>query len=386
MRNALLMAGAAVVVIGGGGESAPAWWDGLGSTGRMGVTVGAALGVVVIVEAMVSWNLFVRYGQLLRRVDELGSNGPVLSDEPVGSGYGLAIGVEAPAFVLRGMHGETQTLAALRARGRPVLLLFTDPHCGPCGALTPEIASWQHADESQVTIAVVSRGSDHDNVEKFVVAGVSNVLVQDDSEVADAYLSPGTPSAVFIDDAGRIASEVAVGADAIRRLVQTVVGAPGVPVALGTGAQRNGNGHHHAPPQPEVAQLRVGDPAPDVRLPDLDGETVELASFHGRHVLAVFWNPECGFCSDLLPQLREWEDHRSDDGPEPLIITTGPLEANRALGFRSTVLLDAPFAVGPAFGANGTPMALVIDADGHIASDLAIGGPAVMDLASRAFV
>ena len=215
------------------------------------------------------------------------------------------------------------------------------------------------------------------------------MLLQHDGEVAAAYLSTPTPSGVLIDPDGRIASPAAVGADAIRRLVSRAAGVPSVPVAIGTAAQGsgNGNGHHHGAPQPPPASaLPIGAPAPDVRLPDLDGQTVELASFRGRHVMAVFWNPSCGFCEQLLAQFREWEDHRSDDGPEPVIITTGSVETNRALGFRSTVLVDEPFAIGPAFGANGTPMAIVIDADGLIASDVAIGGPAVMDLAARAFV
>jgi peroxiredoxin len=384
IRNAALAAAAIVVVRAGGGESAPTWWRGLGSAGRMGVTVGAVFGTLALAEAAVSWNLFVRYGQLLVRIDDLaGSSGvPPAARLAPAPGSGLPIGTEAPAFALRGVHGETSTLAALRARGRPMLVLFTDPHCGPCGALTPEIASWQQAYESRFTLAVVSRGSDSDNLAKFVAAGVSGVLVQDDREVSAAYQSPATPSAVFIDAAGRIASEAAIGADAIRRLVATVGGVPAVPVAFGNG-NGNGNGHQHPAPAP---QLRIGDPAPDVRLPDLDGRTVELTSFRGRPVLAVFWNPSCGYCNDLLPQLQEWEARRSHDAPEPLIITTGPVEANRALGFRSTVLLDTPFAVGPRFGANGTPMAVVVDPAGHIASDLAIGGPAVMELAARVFV
>jgi hypothetical protein len=62
------------------------------------------------------------------------------------------------------------------------------------------------------------------------------------------------------------------------------------------------------------------------------------------------------------------------------------LEANRALGFRSKVVLDARFEVAPRFGANGTPMAVVVNSDGRIASDVAIGGPAIMELMRTARV
>jgi thiol-disulfide isomerase/thioredoxin len=385
VRDVVLMGLAAVVIAAGGGESVAGWWHGLDHAGRVGVVLGAA----VLIEALGLWSLFVRYGRLLVRVEELTLRSledvPALAPAP--GGYGLPVGSVAPAFELRGLFGEVNTLAALLARGRPVVLLFTDPGCGPCGALTPEVAQWQRSFAASLTIAMISRGSETENADKFVAAGVGDVLLQHDTEVAAAYASSPTPSGVLIDPEGRIASTAAVGADAIRRLVTEAAGVPSVPVALGTGVQGSGNGHDHGAPQPQPAPaLSIGDPAPEVVLPDLDGNTVELASFRGRPVLVVFWNPTCGFCTDLLPRLREWEERRGDDGPELVIVTTGSLEANRALGFRSTVLLDDPFAVGPRFGANGTPMAIVIDGDGRIASDLAIGGPALMDLAAGALV
>ena len=385
VRDLVLMGLAAIVIAAGGGESAAGWWRGLDHADRFGVILGA----VVLLEAFGLWSLFVRYGELLVRVEQLAGREPTddAVPAPTTSGYGLAVGSVAPSFELAGLFGEVNTLGALLARRRPVVLLFTDPHCGPCGALTPDVAQWQRVHGANLTIAMVSRGGAADNEHKFVTAGVGDVLLQHDTEVAAAYASTPTPSGVLIDLDGRIASPAAVGADAIRRLVAESAGVPSVPVALGTGLQGNGNGHDHGAPQPQPAPaLSIGDPAPEVILPDLDGKTVELASFRGRSVLVVFWNPSCGFCSDLLPRFREWEERREDDRPEPVIITTGAVEANRALGFRSTVLLDAPFAVGPRFGANGTPMAIAIDGDGRIASEVAIGAPAVMDLAAGALV
>ena len=35
------------------------------------------------------------------------------------------------------------TLEALRSTGRSVLLLFADPHCGPCTVLLPDVGRWQ---------------------------------------------------------------------------------------------------------------------------------------------------------------------------------------------------------------------------------------------------
>ncbi|MDP8925009.1 MAG: hypothetical protein M3O34_19350, partial [Chloroflexota bacterium] len=49
-------------------------------------------------------------------------------------------------------------------------------------------------------------------------------------------------------------------------------------------------------------------------------------------------------------------------------------------GLRSPVALDQTFSTGTAFGVNGTPMGVLIDAQGRIASDLAVGSPAVLAL------
>jgi hypothetical protein len=33
-----------------------------------------------------------------------------------------------------------------------------------------------------------------------------------------------------------------------------------------------------------------------VKLPDLTGQTIDLARFRGTKMLLRFWNPGCGFC------------------------------------------------------------------------------------------
>jgi hypothetical protein len=54
------------------------------------------------------------------------------------------------------------------------------------------------------------------------------------------------------------------------------------------------------------------------------------------------------------------------------------------MGLRSPVLLDrAGLSVGSTFGATGTPMAVLVDAEGKIASALAAGAPEVLALAGR---
>jgi AhpC/TSA family len=46
---------------------------------------------------------------------------------------------------------------------------------------------------------------------------------------------------------------------------------------------------------------------PEIRLPDLKGTNFALEDFKGEEILVLFCNPECGFCQEMLPDLKEWE-------------------------------------------------------------------------------
>ena len=62
------------------------------------------------------------------------------------------------------------------------------------------------------------------------------------------------------------------------------------------------------------------------------------------------------------------------------MVSTGSVEDNRALGLRSPVVLDTDFTVGSAYDAGGTPMAVLVDAEGRIASGVAAGAQQVWAL------
>jgi thiol-disulfide isomerase/thioredoxin len=118
-----------------------------------------------------------------------------------------------------------------------------------------------------------------------------------------------------------------------------------------------------------------------VKLPDLEGKIVELADFRGQDTLVLFWNPGCGFCQQMLPDLKEWESDAPEDAPRLVVVAAGSEEANKEMGLTSPVLLDQQFAVGRSFGASGTPSALLVDSEGKVASEVAVGAPAVLELA-----
>ena len=114
-------------------------------------------------------------------------------------------------------------------------------------------------------------------------------------------------------------------------------------------------------PEPESG-LPVGEPAPAVELASLEGESAELtASLHGETVV-LFWNPQCGFCRQMHPDLIAWEKERTARAPELVIVSAGETDDVRAEGFSSTVLHDPDWAASSAFSAGGTPTAVRIDA------------------------
>ncbi len=205
---------------------------------------------------------------------------------------------------------------------------------------------------------------------------------------ATAYQCNGTPGAVVVRSDGTIGSPLAMGADAIRALVAQTAGLPAlrsvptvVPAnALPMAAPTGGNGNAaQAPSQP--ARSKIGDQAPAFALPNLSSKMVNLSDFKGNKTLVLFWNPGCGFCERMLTDVKEWEAHPAKGAPKLLVVSTGTVEANQALGLCAPVLLDQNMSVGSKFGANGTPMGVLVDAPGKIASELAIGAPAVLALA-----
>ena len=62
-----------------------------------------------------------------------------------------------------------------------------------------------------------------------------------------------------------------------------------------------------------VAQ--VGEPAPTLELPDLQGHVHRLADYRGRRVLLNFWASWCGPCLDELPALDAAQAKFGENGP-----------------------------------------------------------------------
>src|SRR5918995_2497533 len=379
-----------------------AWWGALGALALLsvfvvGITYNLARGLVLFLLAGQWWfvvHLLRQNGRLLVRLEAVEATlaeggrvvAPSVNGTPVDQAEGLPVGSVAPEFGLSGLHGETLTLEALRSSGKPMMALFTDPGCGPCNAMLPEVGRWQQEHANKLTLALISRGEVEENKIKAQEHGLTNVLVQKDWEVSESYEVRGTPSAVLISPDGKIASPVAGGEEGIRSLLSYAVGQgaqlpmqPHQPQTQGQPCPNCGKVHAAAPTVP--AAREIGEPAPEVKLADLEGTTVELKDFKGQETLVLFWNPGCGFCQQMLPEIKQWEENRPEGAPKLLFVSAGTEEANRDMKLSSKVVLDQQFAAGRAFGASGTPSAVLVDAEGKIASEVAVGAPAVPGLA-----
>jgi len=261
--------------------------------------------------------------------------------------FGLAPGTPAPAIA---------GLDALLAPGRPVLLIFTSAHCGPCRTLLPRAAAWQAEHARILTVAFTIEGTDEEVRAEAAAHKLARVLRDEGSKLYEAFQANGTPSAVLIGADGRVASRVASGADAIERLVaHALVPPPGLP---------------------------VGAEPPDLELDVLAGQPLRLHALRGNETLLLFWNPGCGYCQAMRGRVRDWET-TANGAPRLVVVSSGSEDATRAEGFRSTVVLDAKLAVGSTFGAGGTPMAVLLDRAGRVATTLAAGEEAVLGLMGR---
>jgi thiol-disulfide isomerase/thioredoxin len=351
-RNATLLGLAAFTLAGSLAEPRTRtfeWIDGLSGAGALAV----ALAIFVAAGVTAFLTLLRSYGRVLVRVERLeavlAEAGYELDALDEGPAFGLEPGTPAPGFDLVGTGGAVVALDDLLARRLPVLLLFTSSGCGPCETLLPDVAKWQSAHADRLTVAVFEDGEPAEITATAERFGLANVLADSGGQVYDAYEANGTPSGVLIDADGHVASRLATGPGAIAELVAVVLDAPGLP---------------------------LGAPAPALDgLASVSGAAPSLGS---RESLLVFWNPDCGFCRSLHEDLLAWEAGADGSSPQLVVISSGDEERTRAEGFGSPVLLDPEFSVGEALGAGGTPSAVLVDAEGRVASGVMVGGEAIL--------
>jgi peroxiredoxin len=133
---------------------------------------------------------------------------------------GLKAGTTAPGFRLPDLEGGTVSLEDYR--GRRVLLVFSDPHCGPCDELIPELSRLNREDRDDgFALIMISRGDVEENRLKVQEHGVEfPVLLQHRWKVSMEYGILAMPVAYLVDGHGVISRDVARGPAEILALAQ----------------------------------------------------------------------------------------------------------------------------------------------------------------------
>ena len=370
--------------------------------------------LAILAGVCLGWQLLRQNGRLLLRVEELETRLNELQFAEGDETAGLPVGTEAPDFELPDLAGHTRTLAEFR--GSSVLLVFFNPACGYCRDVAPKLAAIQKphppsdgsAGERPTLPLLITTGDPETNrllLEECQLA--CPALLQNEMEVAAVYRANGTPSGYLVSPEGRISSRLAIGAEALLELAREprdpqretgtlfvsqpsnssdqpqadgrAVGATGDARAL---ASRFAN-RSLARSKINRDGLKAGTPAPDFRLPRLDGRgDLALSDLRGRTVLLVFSSPACGPCHTLAPHLEAC--HRQHPELEIVMVSKGEPKENRAKvrehGLTFPIVLQQQWEISRRYALFATPVAYLINQQGIIAADPAVGADPIIDL------
>lgn len=294
---------------------------------------------------------------------------------------GLPIGTPIPPFDLPGLSGSRVSLE--KFRGKQVLLINWDPECGYCEMVSPILAGLQSDfRERNVQLLLASRGDAESNralVQKYSIDGT--VILQTDSQYVEPFENEGAPVAYFLDEQGRVSRPFADGADHVISLAQEVATSRQV-------KKKNLRGQLPLTESNiERRGLKSGSPAPSFSLPDVYGRKISLADYSGRRVLLVFSDPHCEPCDQLAPHLARFYRRQGDKGFSVLMVGRGDPEENRLKaeqhGFEFPVVMQQKWELSKQYGIFATPVAFLINEDGLIAKDVAVGADEIMSLGSN---
>ncbi|HZU06784.1 MAG TPA: TlpA disulfide reductase family protein [Chloroflexota bacterium] len=126
-----------------------------------------------------------------------------------------------------------------------------------------------------------------------------------------------------------------------------------------------------------AAAARLGSPAPDFALQNVDGTTVRLSELRGKPVVVNFWATWCAPCREEMPAMQEVYEQYRDRG---LVILAVNMEEDVRLvrrwieqgGFTFTFLLDSEGELVKRYNVTAAPTSYFIGRDGVI-RDLKLG-------------
>lgn len=119
--------------------------------------------------------------------------------------------------------------------------------------------------------------------------------------------------------------------------------------------------------------LPTGAPAPDIQLPDLNGDSWTLAeALKKGPVLLAFFKVSCPTCQLTFPFLQRLADSAFSASPQLIAISQDDVSSSREfqerLGVSMPTLIDAPraFPASNAYRITSVPSLFLIETDGKI--------------------
>jgi peroxiredoxin len=341
--------------------------------------------LLIAVGAWLAYQFFLQNGRILLRLEAIENRLAKPPAEGQRKPAALPIGAPAPDFELPDLTGVRRKLSEFR--GKDVLLIFFSPKCGFCTKMAADLAALKTDGTGGRAIPIVVTNGDADEnrklVEQFGIRAL--VLLQEEMKVASLFHAQGTPMGYRIDPEGRIASELAVGAEPLLKLANLIALQP-------AGGKMNDTAYHGKQPHPSLANSRInrsglkaGAVAPEFRLPLVGGGELALADLRGRRVLLVFSDPNCGPCDELAPRLQKLHLARLD--LQVLMISRRGAEGTaakaKALGLTFPIVMQKQWEISLKYGMFATPIGYLIDGQGIVVKDVAVGIEPILALADE---
>lgn len=136
---------------------------------------------------------------------------------------GLEVGTAFQPFTLSNLDGVQTSLSDLS--GRRVLLVNWRPGCGFCARIAPELAELQpELDRQGVDLILVATESADNNRALLEESGLTCTLLLSNGTEVEEFKGLGTPCAYLIDEQGKTASDLMLGADNVPRIAAELAG------------------------------------------------------------------------------------------------------------------------------------------------------------------
>jgi peroxiredoxin len=118
--------------------------------------------------------------------------------------------------------------------------------------------------------------------------------------------------------------------------------------------------------------VKLGEPAPNFQLRDMQGQLVALSDLRGKVVMVNFWATWCGPCRVEMPAMEKLYRTFSRKDFEILAVSTDaqgvavtrPFQQENHLTF--PILHDPDYLVGLTYGARSLPMTFMVDRQGVV--------------------